>query len=302
MAQIILRDQWYGATADRRRFSRLIQPARIKGVALHYPGDGAKSRANPSVEDTARVLRGFRDYHRRVRKWPDIGYNLLVDQAGRLAEGAGFRVAAHSATKAYPLGNHEWIGVQLVVGNNETPSDKAIETVRWLRVALVSGELGEYLPGWQPLPNAHALSSHRRMPGASTQCPGAATEVLIDRGAFSPGTISRDPPTGGRLVPEDGHFGAVTVKALQKALLAIGEDVGPVDGHFGPRSIRAYQRVLKRRVGYAGLIDGDFGCMTIAAEQRWLWALGLYGGRIDCDRGAMTVKALQRALNQGRIT
>jgi hypothetical protein len=274
MPEIIRREQWDGSTGDKRRFTRALQPSRVRGVALHYPGDGAVSRAGLSVAQVARILRGFRDYHRRMRGWPDIGYNLLVDQDGRLYEGAGPKIAAHSAVpNTYPQGNHEWIGLQIIIGNNETPSPAARETVAWTRAAIISGDLGKYLPGWGAFPGAHSLSAHRFMPGATTPCPGNPTVALMARGGFNLGSTSRD------------------------------DDRGPIKVDEG---VAAQMRILATAGFYGGLIDGIPGPMFKAAVKAYqagqVWpdlvADGVWGP--VTDRHAHWTLELQRALNKWR--
>lgn len=267
MPEIISRAQWdHPHGGDTRRFSRRIQPARVRGVALHYPGDGAVSRTGLSVAQVGRVLRGFRDFHRRVRVWPDIGYNLLVDQAGRLYEGAGPRVAAHSAVQnTYPQGNHEWIGLQIIIGNNETPSPAARETVAWTRAALISGELGKHLPGWPALPGAHSLSAHRFMPGATTPCPGGPTVVLMSRGGFNPGSTSRDDDRDPIRVDEG-------VAAQQRILAAAGFYGGKVDGIVGPMFRAAVKAYQEGQVWPDLVADGHWGPVT---DRHAHWTRGL---------------------------
>ena len=303
MPEIVRRSQWYGSTTDRRRFSRTPDPLGILGLALHWPGDPVQYRNNLTLEQLMATVRGFRDYHRRVRGWKDIGYNLLIDPKGRLWEGAGYRVAAHSAVPGtYPLGNWKWIGCQLITGSKEAPTPAAIETVRWLRGAMVSGELSRVLPEFPRLPNALALSSHRRMPGATTHCPGDAIDGGIDRGIFNIVT-SRDRLRQFLPLEVDGDEGHKTITETERALKRYGTYSGLIEedhglpAHRGEILVKAEQSYLKKIGWYRGDIDGDFGPLSIRAEQGWLKSIRFYEFPIDEDRGPENIKGLQRALN-----
>lgn len=297
MPEFIPRSFW-DTGPDRRRFSRALVPSRVRGVVLHYPGDGGRTRAGLSASQVAVLLRSYQRYHRARRGWPDIGYCLAVDQAGRIYDAAGPRVAAHSATSAYPAANQERVGVLLVLGDNEAPSPAMRESVAWLREQLPAGGV----PGWPALPGCHDINGHRQMPGASTRCPGDHTTAMIARGEFTASRTRPPQPAPSRLLL-DGDFGEYTIKALQRALAGVGEDVGPVDGDFGKRTKTAYQRWLMRCGFYSGHLDGDFGCMSIEAEQRWLHSHDLYNEMpFDCARDGFVIYALQRALNLGRIS
>lgn len=303
MPEVIQRAQWDGNTGDRRRFSRSYQVTRVRGVALHYPGDGGDRRAGMSLDATCALLRGFRDYHRRVRGWPDIGYNLLVDQAGRLYEGAGARIAAHSAVKyTYPQGNHEWVGLQIIIGDQEKPTDEARETVAWVRSALVAGTLGRHLPGWAAMPGAHDLSAHKLMPGASTQCPGAEVIALIARGGFNVGSVSRDDDRP-VLKPEPG------VERVQRLLHEAGFYGGLVDGIRGPRTVEAIGAYQKGQLWPRLVADGVWGPVT-DAHAAWTgelqealngWKSGRPDLRVDRDYGDMTFERVRewQSRNQG---
>lgn len=266
MPEIIDRGAW-DTSPDRRRFTRALQPGRVKGVVLHYPGDGNHTRAGLTAKGVGVLLRAYQRHHRTFRGWPDIGYCLAVDQSGRIYHLAGPKVAAHSATTVYPAANHERVGVLLVIGNNEAPSPAMRESVAWLRSALISGSL----PGWPALPGAHDLHGHRQMPGANTRCCGDHAINMIARGAFNPGSVSRD-----------------------------DDRPGPTSS----REVERIQRILKGAGFYAGTIDGIRGPVTVGAikayqaGQNWpkLVADGVWGPKTEAH--AMWTGELQSALNR----
>ena len=79
---IITRAQW-GADESLR----CQQPAyadRVKATVVHHTGDGQAYTADQS----AAIIRGIYYYHAKTLGWCDIGYNAIVDEAGRVFEGA----------------------------------------------------------------------------------------------------------------------------------------------------------------------------------------------------------------------
>ena len=57
--------------------------ARVVAVTVHHTDDGNGYRA----EDVPSLIRADYAYHVQTRGWADLGYNLLVDQYGRIWEG-----------------------------------------------------------------------------------------------------------------------------------------------------------------------------------------------------------------------
>lgn len=98
----------------------------------------------------------------------------------------------------------------------------------------------------------------------------------------------------------DGHFGPVSVRALQTLLAQVGYYRGLIDGDYGPITVSAVQAWLARLGYYTGAVDGWEGRMTVRALQRFLTEKGLYRGYIDGVRGPLTNRAWQTYLNQQR--
>lgn len=250
------RDEWIGEPFG---FSRALVPDRVQWLALHYPADSSLPKP-PTIQNVAASLRGYRNYHIRTQKWPDIGYCYAIDQAGRVWECAGERVAAHSASPGYPLANHDGIGVLLVLGNTEQPTGAMINAIRELRVHLRTR-----------YHNMNAIMGHRDVPGAATACPGEPVTALLRSGVLDSLPEPVTPPTG-RPGPDTGtppipgyRFGdrGTGVAEIQRRLAARGGwDIGPDDGDFGPRThnvVEGFQRL------FGLVVDGIVGVITWAA-------------------------------------
>lgn len=153
-----------------RGFSRSLVASQVTGVVLHYPGS-AQPVGAASADRVALLLRSYRRYHIVYRGWPDIGYCYAVDQAGRVWQCAGDKVAAHSATDVDRTANHTNIGILLVVGNTEPLSDALEASLRAL-IAQLRGRFSRI----------SRVRGHSQVAGASTGCPGNAARRLIATG------------------------------------------------------------------------------------------------------------------------
>uniref|UniRef100_A0A8C3F3N5 Peptidoglycan recognition protein 1 n=1 Tax=Chrysemys picta bellii TaxID=8478 RepID=A0A8C3F3N5_CHRPI len=87
--RIISRRQW-GARPPRNRVP-LRTP--VPYVIIHHTaGNRCTSQASCSQQ-----VRGIQNYHMDTRRWPDIGYNFLIGEDGRVYEGRGWSsVGAHA--------------------------------------------------------------------------------------------------------------------------------------------------------------------------------------------------------------
>jgi hypothetical protein len=162
----------------------------IRKVILHHthtPNDDA---------DPAATVRSIHRFHALERGWGDIGYNLLVDEAGRVYEGraAGGSLQAPPGQNAAGLGvtgahvrgrNAGTVGIALLgTFDEETPSACALHTTAWLIATLlatrgidpeaaddyvnpVSGERARF-------PN---VAGHRDL--ANTPCPGDGLQAAL---------------------------------------------------------------------------------------------------------------------------
>lgn len=150
-----------------------LDPARVRGVALHWPGSAAPI-GDPGREAVARRLEGYRRFHTTAgRGWADFAYNAAVDQAGRVWDGRG--VGRRSAGNGAAGPNAEYLALLLLVGRGEDPSDA-------MRAAVRDWRTGRLLARY---PGAVAVVTHSDVRPEPTECPGPAVTALVRSGAFT---------------------------------------------------------------------------------------------------------------------
>jgi len=151
----------------------------VMGIALHWPGTTTNKLGVATDDQVKEWLNNWRDYHVDVRGWSDIGYNLAADQDGRLWILRGVeRIGAHAASETNQDANVEWVGILLMLGDQERPSSDMIQAVRWARKNLV---LTRY-------PKAKRVLGHGDVPGAQTACPGPYVREIISMFDDEPNT------------------------------------------------------------------------------------------------------------------
>lgn len=153
-----------------------LSGGKLAGIAVHWPGTTTNAYGVEPAGDVRDRLVAWRDYHVNGRGWSDIGYNYAIDQAGRQWELRGLdRVGAHSASKANPDANHEWLGLLLILGDEEAPTPEMITAFSRFRADRF---LARYPAAWR-------IVGHQDVPGASTECPGRHVMRLIDSGRLA---------------------------------------------------------------------------------------------------------------------
>lgn len=122
MVEIISREAW-GARSPK---SPLVPFSnhKLTHIVAHWPGD-ARNLANL---DTPTLIRAWQNYHMNNRGWKDIGYNFIVDQAGRIYVGRGWNVGGHVLAEQNSIS----VGVLFAVGNSEPMTDAMRESGAWL--------------------------------------------------------------------------------------------------------------------------------------------------------------------------
>lgn len=152
--QVVSRKSW-GARAPRGR--QTVPWSQRVGVAVHH-----------SAGPTSQSVAAIQSYHMDVNKWSDVGYNLLVDQQGRVYEGRGWDVLGAHATGH----NAGWIGVCWIGDATKVePSPAAKRAVRWC-VEEAQRRAGRKLQ----------VRGHGQLPGQATECPGPAWRKWITAG------------------------------------------------------------------------------------------------------------------------
>jgi N-acetylmuramoyl-L-alanine amidase len=135
---IISRDSW-GAKPAKKGYSKLGE---VKGLVIHWSAYPI-AVGNQAEMDQAKTIQRL---HQEDRGWNDVAYNFLVGDTGQIYEGRGFdnRSAAQGGNSREEINynNKHYVAVCWLGGSKATdkPSDKAIESVKWLHEQ-VGGEL-----------------------------------------------------------------------------------------------------------------------------------------------------------------
>lgn len=179
---------WWADSDWRRGGAALVDDDLHRlGNVCHYPGRSSDF-GRMSLESLRRNLRGWWAYHVRTRGWSDIGYQAAVAMTvdGPVVvdlRGIG-RVPAAHASSSNPRANWHGGATLWVVGNTERLDDQLVDAYRHYRTTV-------WLERW---PSATGVTGHRRVPGASTGCPGDPILALVDDGALT------QQPEGGDMV------------------------------------------------------------------------------------------------------
>lgn len=112
--QIVTRAAWGADEKLRRAWTPQDQSARLAAMYVHH----TVNRNDYAQKDAAKLVRSVYAYHTKSMKWPDIGYQFLVDRFGTLYEGR------YGAIDTLPIGaqaggyNTTTIGIS-AIGNFE---------------------------------------------------------------------------------------------------------------------------------------------------------------------------------------
>lgn len=171
---VLSRSAWGADERYRYKQGALVwDPTRYepaKKIIIHHTA----SQTNEPV-DSAAAVRAIYYYHAVTRGWGDIGYNYLIDAAGRVYEGRTGGpnvVAAHAAASPSQNYNPGSIGVALL-GNFNTgdPTPKAVEALGAFLIAKsVQHGIDPTGRGWFVDKDVPNILGHRDVVG--TSCPG----------------------------------------------------------------------------------------------------------------------------------
>ncbi|WP_300345516.1 LysM peptidoglycan-binding domain-containing protein [Nesterenkonia sp.] len=214
---ILKRSTWTSQPKGFTRItSRLLDPADIVLLVPHYPAIGDVTVGVEPLETSCARIRGWRNLHIRVNGWADLGYPYVIDQAGRIFEGAG---DTHAAAHAMHH-NFTALGVLFIVGNGERPSAAARASFR---------ALGRYLRATK-FPNMRTLPvDHGNLPRNSTACAGQPirSEIAAGRLTFGPLTGRPTPAApGGTYTVQPGDTLSSIAAAHGTTVAALAEANG----------------------------------------------------------------------------
>lgn len=209
---IIERSEW-GARAARGQ--DYVAPSQRSEFIIHHSAGPANQR-----------VRSIQDFHLDGRGWSDIGYNLLVDDAGNAYEGRGWDVAG-----AHAVGhNTSGIGVCYIGQNAPTAEAKATIRALYNEANRRTGRELDY-KGHQDV-NA-------------TSCPGSSLQSWINDG-MPAGAATIDEGIMGMIInlrEGDGSNNGKRehVKFLQIMVKEQGQPLPQwgVDGEYGDETARA---------------------------------------------------------------
>ncbi|MCG5436249.1 peptidoglycan-binding domain-containing protein [Micromonospora foliorum] len=234
------------------------------GFTVHY-----------SAGTSATTPRQIQNYHMDSNGWSDIGYNFLVDVAGRVYEGRGWEVeGAHASGH-----NVTHLGV-CFIGSDGDVTPAVLRSIRSIydRANALSGK-------------TLAKTWHGGLSGNSTACPGSQLRTWVQAGMVSddvPGMTDPPPSSGGM---GGGMTSVRTVAAQQKAVNDAGYSPAlVVDGFWGPKT-DAGVRWLQGRLGVTA--DGLWGPNTEVAYQAQINGSAPGGGMSSVRSTA----SQQRAVN-----
>jgi hypothetical protein len=191
-------------------------------VAVHWPGTTQDRIGDPGEAAIAERLRHYRSYH-LGKGWQDIGYNVAIDQAGRVwmlrsTQWHGNLVGAHCASEDNPNANRQYVGVLLILGDREPLSVPMIHAFRdWYH--------NRFLPRWQ---GRHDVRGHGEVFGAQTSCPGPYVRALVQDLTLQNPTQEEDD-----MFDPDVHIEAIATKVANALITnpVTGTDV-PMQVYF----------------------------------------------------------------------
>ena len=203
MPRIVTRAE-SGLRPPRATPTRVPLSART-ATCVHH--DGANPITVRTFAEACALIRKDQAFHMGpARGWNDIGYNFLVASApgfpaidGLIFEGRGRDVVgAHCLNW-----NKPWIGIQVAIGGGQTPSPKALASVRWLHDTFTTAA-------------GHALGKKVHSDGFATACPDPKLRTWVHAGM--PVTTPTTPTT-----PEDDMFTDTDRSMLQTAYKLLQE-------------------------------------------------------------------------------
>lgn len=163
------------------------------------------SFAGKSVSQVMVYLRAIERFHVNERRFASIGYNFMVDEAGNIYKGRGWkRSGAH--TQGY---NRKSFGIALIGNGDKNPAtEEQIRSVQWLLAEGIA--LGHLTADF-------SLHGHREF--ANKSCPGNLIYPLVEDGTFRPPLIAIDPTPSQPMVTGYGSPGETVENFIMNCYL-----------------------------------------------------------------------------------
>ena len=293
MTKLYTRSEWLG----KGHTAPTLKRAQTE-IYIHYPGSpGTIGRESHNA--TVSRLRGYHRMHTVSNGWSDIAYNYAVSQNGDVysLRGRDRQCGGNGGTTT----NRRGQAILVLVGNNEQPTQDAIEGVRWA-IAHIQEKHA----------SAKKILGHRDSFEASTACPGSILYGMVKSGVFygsKKGGGKPSVPSGGTSAPKpskpskpapkgkvgvDGRLGRETSREIQRQLNASKKTKRKltVDGRLGTNTYKSLQEHLGGNV-IDGLIESQSYKPTELGN-----GVGPHGWQYTGrgSKGSATVRRLQRHL------
>ncbi|GAA4911183.1 N-acetylmuramoyl-L-alanine amidase [Streptomonospora salina] len=220
---IIERSQW-GARDPRGR-KYVSWGTRTEFIVHHSAGP------------TSQTVRSIQDFHMDSRGWSDIGYNLLVDDAGHAYDGRGWLVVG-----AHAVG-HNTSGIGVCYIGQNAPTDPAKRTIRAL-YDMACEQAGRQL---ETLGHGDVND---------TTCPGGNLDAWVHDGMPVDGL---DTNGGHELIGLKKGDQGERVKGLQVCIMYAGVDLPQygADGDYGDETAEGLRQARELVGSDAGPGYGD---------------------------------------------
>jgi N-acetylmuramoyl-L-alanine amidase len=153
--------------ARRARGRERLDPARVRGVALHYSGMDSDEQADHR-KCPSRV-RGMQRYHMDTKGWLDVAYGHILCRHGYVFVGRGFGI--RSAANGTKTANDRYFAVCFLGDDTAGRADVTPEAYEALRDLLRSYQ--------RRIPRPMLVRPHSDF--VATPCPGAELRNYIER-------------------------------------------------------------------------------------------------------------------------
>ncbi|ANT41098.1 endolysin [Streptomyces phage Nanodon] len=189
---------------------------------VHYDGGHPVTRtgyAVPKAIESVHINQG----------WSGVGYNFVVDQAGNIYEGRGWGLqGAHC-----PNHNVSGIGVQIAIGGDQEPSDKALAACRAL-----------YDEACRKTGRTLAKKGHKD--GFATACPGPKLYAWVKAGMPAPAGVTPPKPSTPSPAPSGDTYtvkSGDTLSGIGAKLKIKWQDIAKANGLKAPYVIAVGQKL-----------------------------------------------------------